>query len=104
VLLVVNKRCGRDCGLGPLARLDGAGEGAGDARGIDIVVVPESRTRVQENWRRRPLIVKVVHPTRLPLTDDSSERSLKGPYCRRPKYGMKRMLRRDLLKISTPYS
>ena len=44
VLLVVNKRAGRDCGLGPLARLDGAGEGAGDARGIDIVLVPGPST------------------------------------------------------------
>jgi hypothetical protein len=44
VLLVVNKRVGRDWGLGPLARLDGAGEGAGDARGIDIVLVPSPST------------------------------------------------------------
>jgi hypothetical protein len=44
VLLVVNKRVGRDCGLGPLARLDAAGDGAGEARGADIVVVPEPST------------------------------------------------------------
>lgn len=44
VLLVVNKRAGRDCGLGPLARLDGAGDGAGEARGTDIALVPDSST------------------------------------------------------------
>ena len=44
VLLVVNKRGGRDCGLGPRARLDAAGDGAGEARGTDIVVAPQSST------------------------------------------------------------
>jgi hypothetical protein len=103
VLLVVNKRCGRDCGLGPLARLDGAGDGAGDARGIDIMVVHRSRMSVRENCRTRTLVVKVVHPTRLPLTHDSSERSLKEPYCRRQIGGVSRMLRRDWVKVSTLY-
>jgi hypothetical protein len=44
MLLVVNKRAGRDCGLGPLARLDGAGDGAGEARGMDIALVPDPST------------------------------------------------------------
>lgn len=41
MLLVVNKRTGRDCGLGPLTRLDGARDGAGDTRGTDIMLVTE---------------------------------------------------------------
>ena len=44
MLLVVNKRCGRDCGLGPLARLDAAGDGAGDARGADMVFLADRIT------------------------------------------------------------
>lgn len=50
VLLVVNKRGGRDCGLGPLALLDAAGEGAGEARGTDIVLVDDQSSKWVGGW------------------------------------------------------
>jgi hypothetical protein len=43
--LVVNRRGGRDCGLGPPTRLDAAGDGLGEGRGPDIVEVLGLSTR-----------------------------------------------------------
>jgi hypothetical protein len=72
---VVNRRGGRDCGLGPLARLDAAGDGLGEGRGAGIVEVPKLSTQVP--CCKYTLIPKIGNPSWLDLADDSSGPNLK---------------------------
>jgi hypothetical protein len=81
VLLVVNRRGGRDCGLGPLARLDAAGEGLGEGRGADIVEVLRLSTRYLA--AKYTFIPKIEYPSWLDSQMTHRDINLKWSICRK---------------------
>jgi hypothetical protein len=95
---VVNRRGGRDCGLGPRARLDAAGDGLGEGRGADIVEVLRLSTKIP-CCKYTLILLKLGNPPWLDLVDDSSEPNLRWTYLQENESSSKADAASTLIKI-----